>query len=188
MPNWCENRVEFSGPAGDLEKLRKLIGTDEQPISFQKIKPMPQELDVESGSCSLGYDVVYGDAEKVLNYPWVKATGITDREGLICYLKKEHPDYLELAERYKSNLERYGFTDWYGWRIANWGTKWDIGPEDVQVLDESPGYLGVEFYTAWAPPEGIHAALLELFDKQRLDVHVTWFYNEPGMQFAGYLS
>ena len=61
MPNWCENRVNFSGPAEDLEKLRKLIGTDEQPISFQQIKPMPQSLDMASGSSILGYEVVYGD-------------------------------------------------------------------------------------------------------------------------------
>lgn len=188
MPNWCENKVSFSGPAEDLEKLRKLIGTDEQPISFQQIKPMPQSLDMASGSSILGYEVVYGDAEKVLGYPWVIAAGITTRDGLIQYLEKERPEYLELAEQYKSNLDRFGFSDWYGWRIANWGTKWDVGADDIQVVDDSPEYLSLEFYTAWSPPEGIYAALLELFDEHKLDVQATWFYDEPGMQFAGYLS
>lgn len=188
MPNWCENRVSFSGPVEDIEKLKKLIGTDEQPISFQVIHPMPQDLDIESGSCQLGYDVVYGDVQKVLGYPWVEAKGITTREGLIQYLEEQHPDYLKLAEQYKSNLDRYGFSDWYGWRVQNWGTKWDVDASRIQVLDDSPGYLSLEFDTAWSPPDGVYAALLDLIDKHTLNVHLTWFYDEPGMQFAGYLS
>ena len=188
MPNWCENIVSFSGAAKDLEKLKKLIGTDEQPISFQKIKPMPQALDMDSGSSILGYEVVYGDVEKVLGYPWVKAAGITTREELIRHLEKERPEYLEAAEQYKSNIDRYGFRDWYDWRIANWGTKWDVEANDIQVVDDNPGYLSLAFFTAWSPPEGIYDALLELIDENKLDVQATWFYDEPGMQFAGYLS
>lgn len=34
MPKWCENKVTFSDPAEDIEKLNNLIGTEEQPISF----------------------------------------------------------------------------------------------------------------------------------------------------------
>ena len=188
MPNWCENIVSFSGAAKDLEKLKKLIGTDEQPILFQKIKPMPQALDMDSGSSILGYEVVYGDVEKVLGYPWVKAAGITTREELIRHLEKERPEYLEAAEQYKSNIDRYGFRDWYDWRIANWGTKWDVEANDIQVVDDNPGYLSLSFFTAWSPPEGIYDALLELIDENKLDVQATWFYDEPGMQFAGYLS
>jgi len=188
MPNWCENVVSFSGAAKDLEKLKKLIGTDEQPILFQKIKPMPQALDMDSGSSILGYEVVYGDVEKVLGYPWVKAAGITTREELIRHLEKERPEYLEAAEQYKSNIDRYGFRDWYDWRIANWGTKWDVEANDIQVVDDNPGYLSLAFFTAWSPPEGIYDALLELIDENKLDVQATWFYDEPGMQFAGYLS
>lgn len=188
MPNWCENIVSFSGAAKDLEKLKKLIGTDEQPILFQKIKPMPQALDMDSGSSILGYEVVYGDVEKVLGYPWVKAAGITTREELIRHLEKERPEYLEAAEQYKSNIDRYGFRDWYDWRIANWGTKWDVEANDIQVVDDNPGYLSLAFFTAWSPPEGIYDALLELIDENKLDVQATWFYDEPGMQFAGYLS
>ena len=188
MPNWCENIVSFSGAAKDLEKLKKLIGTDEQPILFQKIKPMPQALDMDSGSSILGYEVVYGDVEKVLGYPWVKAAGITTREELIRHLEKERPEYLEAAEQYKSNIDRYGFRDWYDWRIANWGTKWDVEANNIQVVDDNPGYLSLSFFTAWSPPEGIYDALLELIDENKLDVQATWFYDEPGMQFAGYLS
>ena len=188
MPNWCENRVDFSGSAEDIEALKPLIGTDEQPISFQKIKPMPQNLEIESGSSEIGYEVMYGDVQKVLSYRWVQEAGITSQEELIGYLEKQHPAYLKRAEQYKSNLDRYGHKTWYGWRIEHWGTKWDLDPTSIQVVNDSAGDYSLVFYTAWAPPEGIYAAIQDLIDEHKLDVQITWFYDEPGMQVAGYLS
>ncbi|MEN8168094.1 MAG: hypothetical protein ABFR65_11540 [Pseudomonadota bacterium] len=188
MPNWCDNRVDFSGPAEDLVKLKKLIGTDELFISFQRIKPMPESLNMAPGSCTLMYEVVYGDIGKVLNYPWVKEAGITTRNELIRYVKKEQPDYLKWAVQYKSNLERYGFLDWYGWRVANWGTKWNVMLDDIHVIEDAPESLSIEFRTVCSAPRGIYKALLKLFDEHKLNVHATWFYNEPSAQSVGYLS
>ena len=39
------------------------------------------------------------------------------------------------------------------------------------------------FDTAWAPPEPICYRLREMFK----DLHFSWFYDEPGMETAGYL-
>jgi hypothetical protein len=78
-------------------------------------------------------------------------------------------------------IKKYGYDNWYDWRIDNWGTKWELA-EDVQVSDDGE-YIKYDFETAWAPPEGIYHAIKEKFP----DLEVTWFYDEPGMQFAGYL-
>ena len=78
-------------------------------------------------------------------------------------------------------IKKYGYDNWYDWRIDNWGTKWELA-EDVQVSDDGE-YIQYDFETAWAPPEGIYHAIKEKFP----DLEVTWFYDEPGMQFAGYL-
>ncbi len=189
MPNWCNNRVELSGSSDDLKVLRSLIGTDDQAISFQRIKPMPEDLGkVEAGSAEDGYEVLYGDADKVLAYKWVQDAGITNRDELIAYFKRSRPGDLEAAKLYKANLDRYGHRHWYSWCVENWGTKWDVGPEDVQVIHDEDGYLRLEFYTAWSPPQGVYDALCELIDANGLDVQITWFYDEPGMQYAGYLS
>ena len=70
---------------------------------------------------------------------------------------------------------------WYDWNNTNWGTKWDVDPE-CDHLDENS--FECEFETAWSPAEGIFYALREQYP----DVEVSWFYDEPGMQVAGYLG
>ena len=70
---------------------------------------------------------------------------------------------------------------WYDWRNQNWDTKWDA--YDVVVTDDDPECTEVEFNTAWSPPEAICSAIREQYP----DVSVSWFYDEPGCEIAGYL-
>ena len=83
--------------------------------------------------------------------------------------------------------ETYNFPDgknddrWYHWCIDNWGTKWDMCDKFTADIDE--GWAEFGFNTAWGPPQGIYEKITEDFP----DVGVSWFYDEPGMEFAGYL-
>ena len=70
---------------------------------------------------------------------------------------------------------------WYHWNISNWGTKWDACNVEIEYADESQ--IEIEFDTAWSPPEPICERLREMFQ----DVSISWFYDEPGMEIAGYL-
>ena len=70
---------------------------------------------------------------------------------------------------------------WYDWRLANWDTKWDA--YDVVVTDDDPECTEIEFNTAWSPPEAICTELREQYP----DVSISWFYDEPGCEIAGYL-
>ena len=70
---------------------------------------------------------------------------------------------------------------WYDWRVQNWDTKWDC--YDVVVTDDDPECAEIEFNTAWSPPEAICSALREQYP----DVSISWFYDEPGCEIAGYL-
>ena len=71
---------------------------------------------------------------------------------------------------------------WYDWNIANWDTKWDI-TNSVQFEYEDSEQIEITFNTAWSPPESICHKLREMFP----DLSVSWFYDEPGMEVAGYL-
>ena len=72
---------------------------------------------------------------------------------------------------------------WYHWNIQNWGTKWDITADSVDMEHIDSEILELEFDTAWSPPEEICFRLREMFEK----VNISWFYDEPGMECAGYL-
>ena len=83
--------------------------------------------------------------------------------------------------------ETYNFPDgknddrWYMWCINNWGTKWDMCDKYTAEIEE--GYAEFGFNTAWGPPQGIYEKITEDFP----DVGISWFYDEPGMEVAGYL-
>ncbi len=70
---------------------------------------------------------------------------------------------------------------WYDWNINNWGTKWEISGVECDHYEDNA--FECEFETAWSPAEGIFHALRDQFP----DLEISWFYDEPGMQFAGYL-
>ena len=70
---------------------------------------------------------------------------------------------------------------WYSWRLQNWGTKWDCYEVDIDDSELEYGFE-VTFDTAWSPPEEICSAI-----KEQFDVCVSWFFDEPGMEVAGYL-
>ena len=83
----------------------------------------------------------------------------------------------------RSVFKSTGMTDqrWYDWRVQNWDTKWDA--YDVEVTDDDPECLEIQFNTAWSPPEAICNKIREDFP----DIAISWFYDEPGCEIAGYL-
>ena len=82
---------------------------------------------------------------------------------------------LEAAE--KSNLEKYGYKTWYDYCVNEWGTKWDVQSDTVEV--RNPNCLEASFDSAWAPPIAAYEKLMDL------GFEVTAWYYEPGMAFVG---
>jgi hypothetical protein len=77
----------------------------------------------------------------------------------------------------KANRDKYGYSSWYDFNVANWGTKWDVESSNVEIEDANTVTAG--FDSAWAPPIRAYEQLMDLgFD-------LVAFYYEPGMQFVG---
>ena len=70
---------------------------------------------------------------------------------------------------------------WWDLRVQNWGTKWNSFDCEVTILEDDQ--VEYTFNTAWSPPEGVIYKLRELYP----DVSITAFYDEPGMEIAGYI-
>ena len=74
--------------------------------------------------------------------------------------------------------------NWYDWRVANWGTKWDVSTEGLEFIDHGDGTAEITgwFDTAWAPPIDALHTLSEDWDS----CYVELYYQESGMCFVGY--
>ena len=165
MPNHCHNRVTFY-PAGEdtakaIEDIKAIKQMFEDEEVFPQIIPEPDWLNTPLMS------------NEVKQYSWSEPKG---KVG-------ELPQYVEDPWK-RLVFKSTGQTDdrWYDWRVRNWDTKWDC--YDVEVVDPDPENLEIEFNTAWAPPEAICHALREKYEDT---VSISWFYDEPGCEIAGYL-
>ena len=155
MPNHCHNRVTFySANTHDVAKLKQIF---EDEHCFSQIIPEPDWLNIPLLSSDNRFNKYGNDGELPMNV---------------------QEDY-GVSRRFQST----GRADerWYDWRVNHWGTKWDC--YDVEVTDDDPDQLEVEFNTAWSPPEAICNELREQYP----DLAVSWFYDEPGCEIAGYL-
>ena len=158
MPNHCHNRVTFY--SANTEAVAKLKQIFEDENCFGQIIPEPDWLNTP---------LMSSDMPK---YDWDKAKG---KVG-------ELPQYVEDPWK-RLVFKSTGHADdrWYDWRVNNWDTKWDC--YDVVVTDDDIEQVEIEFNTAWSPPEAICKQIREDYP----DVSVSWFYDEPGCEIAGYL-
>ena len=63
-------------------------------------------------------------------------------KGLLSYLRPE-PEYGPEIEGEMPN--------WWNWRVANWGTKWEVSAE-VFSHSVADGWMNIAFDSAWSPP------------------------------------
>ena len=159
MPNHCHNRVTFYASPEHNDQIAKIKQMFLDENVFGQIIPEPDWLNTPLDEKTAGN--------------WLHS-----KRGEVGELPVPVEEY-GISYRFKS-------TDkpddrWYDWRLANWDTKWDA--YDVVVTDDDPDCAEIEFSTAWSPPEAICHALREQYP----DVDISWFYDEPGCEIAGYL-
>ena len=170
MPNHCTNRVTFySDDTTAILKLHKIFSraldeNDERTV-FGAFIPEPDWANTPLTE------------ETVQEYSWDKPRGEIG-EKPVMVINEDKPFLNGL--RFKSTDKQDD--RWYNWRNQNWGTKWDAYSMQIDDCDMPNGFE-VEFETAWAPPEEVCHAIREQFD----DLSVSWFYDEPGCEIAGYL-
>lgn len=172
MPNIITNRLTLH--AAEQEKINEVFAYlegEESEMDFNKIIPMPAELSgTKCGTLSeeawnLFQAKGLGNFERIddmLTRSWVKEEGIKTREGMIEYLERRfikhgHPQNSRFSSLYDYGKhiyglkQKYGFSNWYEWSIANWRVKWN-------AFDVSREGNVIEFFTAW---DGVPALMLK---------------------------
>ena len=158
MPSWCENRGTFySENSDDIKKIKEIFESDRP---FHQIIPEPN---------------------------WIKipaSENLKDSAGNPVAKKGELP--IESNDRFRElQWSSSGRQDdrWYQWRLRNWDVKWDLSPDHIEYLADDYDFFKLTFDTPWSPPEQICESLRNRFE----NVEITWFFDEPSEQIAGYL-
>lgn len=167
MPNWCENLFKIEGePEKVLELISKLTG--KSIGNFDELNKISDEKEI----------------------PFFFQNTFPTPLALIDTMAGNYPagsdEEKALNELQLNNKKEYGYKNWYDWRIANWGTKWDV--ESAKIYDlwqyGNNALVIFEFDTAWSPP---NEWLLKT-SKSFPELTLTCRYEEPGIGFEGRYS
>lgn len=185
MPNHITNRLTINGSPDAVKKVLEAIsGTFESGnpmyIDFNRIKPMPESLMIESGSntdvsMSLYSMVKHGmESTPILEWTAKSIQNMLDEanlpftnDGIRQFVQDTEQGQMlyKLGETGQSNLEQYGAANWYNWCINEWGTKWN-------AYEQSIAGNTITFLTAWSGvPE-----LLQQVAAQHPDIEFEYMY------------
>ena len=133
MPNWCHNTMDIHGEYEELKKFRVAC----------------QVKDEETGN-------IYASFNKLFPIPDELAETTAGWFG-------DKDKQAEQTAKEISNIQKYGYKDWYEWALANYGTKW--GAKDVELSELSPDetVMTGTYETAWSPADGLILKISELF-------------------------
>ncbi|MDP2692721.1 MAG: hypothetical protein Q8O88_03735 [bacterium] len=88
----------------------------------------------------------------------------------------------ENEQQFKDRVARhkriYGHEDWYSWKTAKWGCKWDINADLTFSTETSVQYM---FDSPWTPPTAFIETASEKFPNLKFELE----YDEPGCCFRG---
>ena len=150
------NRLLFSGKPERIAKVFDAIKSDEKGIGtldYNKLLPMPEELNIECSSAADRGFAHYKDF--VSSYALSKGiTGVDylnipeeDEKHYLKHFINVPKEEWELGKKAFRNQIKYGARDWYHWSIMNWGVKSNAygfkPPEtrsDNKISFDSPDY------------------------------------------------
>ena len=179
MPNWVSNTIILKSEE-DLKFFKELLVDENGEVDFEKLIPMPKDLDITAGSYEwkvdtygLGFnkekEVMQNKLIKPLLDNIYKEDMTQDRfvntainfSDVVNNIKEVHnaqkTEDIDNILRGYYNLRKYGVINWYDFHNAEWGTKWNAS-------ETCNNDLVFFFQTAWSTPMGIWQELSNYLD------------------------
>lgn len=172
MPNHVINLITISGDRQKIDEMLSAIQNDEYglgTVDFGKIIPMPEALNITSGSQTregLSYYKSFIDVYTLMGTrKGLDLMNIPEEsEKVFLRARTDIPkDTFEIGKTAYRNLLQYGAPTWYEWSIDNWGTKWNAYAFDEYTAEQSDEEVTISFQTAWSAPHPILKKLAEMY-------------------------
>jgi hypothetical protein len=181
MPNYVENILKLYGEKEDIARLLAHVKTDKSVFDFNTLIPMPESLNITSGSSTEISLAVYtyhktGEIDRLLTYCYREYCQEVEEVSMSDYVKhllQCGGADLSLGETAYNNKKAYGTTDWYYWCVEHWGTKWEA--LEASIIDEEQDIISFE--TAWSAPNPVIDKLAEMFP----DVEIRHIWSDEDM-------
>ena len=173
MPNYVKNLVEFRGDPAAVRNVLEAIKDDRYGIGtvdFNKLIPMPEDLQIEAGSRTdkglkayKNFISLYSAANGFTGIDILHIPEEAERE-----MRKQIPELnvgeeeWALGRQAFRNLIQYDAATWYEWSIHNWGTKWNACGYESGT-DFSGDGRSLSFETAWDAPVPVMEELARRF-------------------------
>lgn len=197
MPNNVKNIVRM---AGIVNLPLFVMDGAVKCFDFNKMIPMPESLEIESGSmedicimyyltkrCTIPVRCIGEEnlklARKLVSNmftksdEWLRTVFESAMEEAYRSPESKRDEMYQNGQTYIDNYEKYGCTTWYDWRYKYWGTKWNAYDNDQKGED------AIIFETAWSNPEPVMLKLSEMYPEATIE---HWWADEDIGSNDGY--
>lgn len=182
LPNWVSTEIKITADKETIKRIVANVIDENDEFDFNRVVPMPESIrDTEAGTVADEYiamALTSGLKEIKEDETWERLVRKGKFFGGVDSLKRAYerakdrnysPEdiekYTAIGKKYLDNLEKYGYKDWYGWSIENWGTKWNACDSSYEANGCT---LKIWFNTAWSVAEPIVWALNDQYDLEEL--------------------
>jgi len=131
MPNWCSNEVTVY--ANSREDLRSLLAMATHPVEGDD-----DSDDAIPDLSPFRMESIHTTPRKLMDNSRI------DKDG-------------QQLNRAIAGDTSYEYDNWYDWRVAHWGTKWDMDNvqlDEIEYAGEEEGKrysFNLDYQTAWSP-------------------------------------
>lgn len=175
MPNHVATILTIVGDDAEIKRFVTAVDKGEDNhFDFDGLLPMPEELRGTSSPVRI-------QTQEEIDAIWAEYNTKKENGTLDPWLLKQgHPFGLGLTQaKHDELIGKYGYPDWYSWKIANYGTKW--GAYDTGEWEISEGFATISYSTAWSPANNFFVTVSQQFPS----LVFTTEYADEGGNFVG---
>jgi hypothetical protein len=149
MPNDITNKLEILNNDFSIDLLLSIDTKDNKYFDFNKIIPMPDELNIKSDNLIMLLENEFSVKDSLKEK-------LDELKNCFNNNIEELNNKIENFCQGIKNYIKYDNATWYSWSYNNWGTKWNSYNNKIQ--DNI-----IIFNTAWSSPIPIFFALLKKY-------------------------